>query len=106
MKVNWLAHQLDDWSIKSGTLQCDFEAKDKTTSHSWADITKTIKNPGAEAPLQLFLGLSYIDIKGNANDSTLDVLVEATPDKNGCRFYSLNGSWGFSQLDASYVAIR
>lgn len=100
LSATWLAHEADDWTIRSGMLEHPFEGKDTRI----AQCSRVFSPPMRRRPKHVFYAFSHIDVHANAN---IRVKVECQWDQN--KIEGTLSTWEeeskFVLLNASYVAI-
>ncbi|CCT73219.1 uncharacterized protein FFUJ_10099 [Fusarium fujikuroi IMI 58289] len=62
LTVSWIAHESDEWTIRSGDLTYPVSPFETTRESS---RTESFKSPMSRDPLGIFLAFTYIDAPGN-----------------------------------------
>ncbi|KAF0331255.1 ATP synthase subunits region orf 7 [Colletotrichum asianum] len=98
--ASWVAHEPDEWSIRSGPLDIAFDQRQTKDVKLTSDYTFPMK----EKPAQLFYAFSHIDVEPDRN---LQVDLYATCDEK--RVYAEFNTWdneqGFFQCKGCYIAL-
>ncbi|EQB44948.1 hypothetical protein CGLO_16243 [Colletotrichum gloeosporioides Cg-14] len=98
--ASWVAHEPDEWSIRSGPLDIAFDQR-RTKS---VKLTRDYAFPMKEKPACLFYAFSHIDVKPDKN---LQVDLYATCDEKrvSAEFNTWDDENGFFQCKGCYVAL-
>jgi hypothetical protein len=99
--ASWIAHEADDWSIRSGFFDNPYRPNWAAEERSWLSFS----SPMRRRPQHMFCAFSYIDVNPHSNIR----LGFETPNWNEnsveCRMYTWMDESKFNQLKGYYVAI-
>ncbi|KAM7210467.1 ATP synthase subunits region orf 7 [Rhypophila decipiens] len=100
LSATWLAHEADDWTIRSGLLEHPFPGHLSSSQSSWRGFNP----PFRRKPKHLFYAFSHIDVHAGAN---IRLKVECMWDEN--KVEGIMSTWNdeskFVVLSTSYIAL-